>query len=203
MNATTDTWDEILGDGESILWQGRPDARIIWGDILSANAIAGGLFVVFASVWLSISLILLPEFNTLAPGLKILFYGAFPLLGGVFLCLGLYMMVGWIFRDAFVRSRTYYSLSNLNAYIATDLGGRRTLKRYEIDAMERLDLDDGAPGSVWFATEIKHYKSTRKGRTRHHTHETPIGFRRIENPRAVYRLLSDLTRRDDSPSTRR
>jgi len=185
-------WTDMPGDGETVLWQGRPDARIVWNDIVSAQGAAGLLIT-------GISLLGLSGLGKLAfgdgVGVNRLF--AFPLFHLPFLLVGLYLMLGPIFRDAFLRGRTWYKLTNRAAYIARDIRGKRSLARYPFEEMSSPDLHDDAPGSVFFAEESRlhrynadrHSGPSRGTRTR--TVRIPIGFRRIDDAPRVYRLIQD------------
>ena len=169
-------WTDMPGDGETVLWQGRPDARIVWNDIVSAQGAAGLLIT-------GISLLGLSGLGNLAfgdgVGVNRLF--AFPLFHLPFLLVGLYLMLGPIFRDAYLRGRTWYKLTN----------------RYPFEEMSSPDLHDDAPGSVFFAEEsrVHRYNADRHSGpsrgTRTRTVRIPIGFRRIDDAPRVYRLIQD------------
>jgi hypothetical protein len=90
--------------------------------------------------------------------------------------------------DAYQRGKTWYTLTDHAAYIASDTFGRRSLKRYGMAELQAPDLQDEAPGSVYFADEIGFYHTSYMGRTR--TQTKPVGFRRITDARKVYRLIA-------------
>jgi hypothetical protein len=106
-----------------------------------------------------------------------------------------------------VRRNSWYTLTNKAAYIATRLFGRRNLKRYRRSEMREPRLVDGTPGSVFFAMETQQYSSRRATRNGHrsmrrtHAILAPVGFRQIDTPRAVYRLLVDRRYDDDTDTT--
>ncbi|WP_323037846.1 hypothetical protein [Pararhodobacter sp.] len=199
MSTTQSGWDGILDDGETILWQGRPDSVIVWKDLLSFESLFGVFFAGFALFWITAATFMTagqPSFQG-SGGIDTVFK-VFPLFGLPFLAVGLYMVVGRIFWDAYQRGRTWYTLTDRAAYIARDVLGRRTLKRYGTDDMDAPALQDDTPGSVMFAEEISTYHTSSRSsfsqgrRSRTRTQRKAIGFHRIPDARAVYRLIVDL-----------
>lgn len=190
MTTTPIGWDGILDDDETILWQGRPDSAVVWSDLISFESVFGLFFGGFALFWV-IGAAAMTSGIPSQGGVGAVFT-FFPLFGLPFLAVGLYMVVGRIFWDAFQRGRTWYTLTDRAAYIARDTFGKRSLKRYGLEDLNPPDLQDNTPGSVIFAEDISHYRSSsRRGGSRNRTTRTPVGFRRIPDARAVYRLLVD------------
>ncbi len=191
MNTTATGWDDILDDGEEIAWQGRPDKAIIWADMLSFESLFGIFFGGFALFWIAGASAMIGGQASFGGNSGIgAVFTFFPLFGLPFLAIGLYMVVGRIFWDAHRRGRTWYTLTDRAAYIARDTMGKRSLKRYAIAEMQPPNLQDGQPGTVIFAEEISTYRtSSRNGPGRTKTRVTPIGFRRIDDARAVYRMI--------------
>jgi len=196
-------WEGILATDEVILWQGRPDGQIAWRDLLSFESAFGLFFAGFATFWIA-GAASITGGRTIGGGIAGVF-SFFPLFGIPFLLVGLYLVVGRIFWDAFSRRHTWYTLTNQAAFIARDIFGRRSLKRNPIGDMSNIDLQDNTPGSVIFAQETRmrrHYSGTSNGMTRRPRTSTqiiPIGFRRIDDARHVYRILLDQT--DAAPHT--
>jgi hypothetical protein len=193
-------WEDIFDDDETIVWQGRPDTVVVWSNLLSFESIFGLVFAGFAVFWLSNVLPMLGIGSGVFgsafarhSGPPLIFSLIFPTVGIAFVFIGLYMVIGRLFWDAYLRGRTWYTLSTRAAYIATEVWGKRRLKRYSLASMSTLDLEDGSPGTVWFAEEIQTYRSRRAGgrTSRTRTRRVPIGFRRITEPRAVLRLISE------------
>ena len=188
-------WEGLLAQGERILWQGRPVPGVIWREIWHVQLFMGVFFCVFSALWTRGVYWMggrMPE--GMGGGLLTIF----PVFGALFFGVGLYMIAGRLFWDAFVRGRTWYTLTNQAAYVATDLFGKRRLVRHEFDAMQDPSLTDTQPGDVIFGQERRHYTSRSRwgaegefSRRRTHTYYVPIGFRRIEDARAVYRVLVD------------
>ncbi|MGB0905583.1 MAG: hypothetical protein ACPGVJ_11865, partial [Mangrovicoccus sp.] len=103
-------------------------------------------------------------------------------LAGLF-CVGLGGKIagGDVILDAYRRSNSWYSLTDRRAFIATKLRGKRQLQTFPITDQSALVLEDGTPGSVYFA------KSDGKASKR-------IGFRQIEEARAVYDMMRQVAR---------
>lgn len=167
---TSAGWEGIFEEGEHIVWQGRPDGRIA----IRAGNIAGVLFGLFftgiAVFWMTMA------FSA----------GGFAWMYGLLqFAIGVGIVVGAIYGGAYKRQRTWYTLTNRNAYIAVNMPviGKR-LKTYAITSDSVLELDDRQPASVTFASQMR--------RTQNGTREIRIGFERIPDGRAVYGLLRDI-----------
>ncbi|WP_417588508.1 hypothetical protein [Pararhodobacter oceanensis] len=197
MSTSPSGWEGILDQGEEILWQGQPDDAIIWTDLISPQTFMGLFFCGFSAFWLTGVWAILGSMDQ-AGALGLMFL-LFPIVGVIFFGTGLYMLGGRLFWDVYLRQNTWYTLTTEAAYIATAPLGKRRLKRYAYSEMSQLSLDDGQPGTIWFAEELRSYRShSKSGRGRTRTARIPIGFRRIGDARAVYRLLRD--HRDQSTS---
>ena len=199
-------WEDILSPGETILWQGRPDSGVAWSDLLSMRSAYGAAMAAFAVFWM-VQASRVTGFMTQSRlgsdqaeplgG----FSGMFPYFGLIVLAAGLYTMVGRLVWDAVKRRRTWYTLTDQAAYIATDLLGRK-LDRHEIRPDQPLELEDGEPGAVWFAERLVHHPgrwSSVGGDRRYHepfTARHRVGFERISDARAVWRLLREAQGRD-------
>jgi hypothetical protein len=170
-------WDGILAPGEKILWQGQPEPGIVWADALTSMMPGGAIFTVFATFWIVVS-------SGFTSGGDVSFpFSLFPLAGLPFLGVGLYMLGGHVVYDAYLRSVTWYTLTDRTAFIATAAFGWRRLESLAIRDMAVLRLEDGTPGSVIFARRAprKGRISTRRG-----------GFRRIADARGVYGQMRGL-----------
>lgn len=185
-------WEDILEEGELIVWQGRPHSRVIWSDLLSFETFFGLFFAGFSLFWIAGAWMMTSGLSTSSAGGVDAIFSFFPLFGLPFLAVGVYLVAGRIFWDAYQRRRTWYTLTNRAAYIARQTFGKRSLKRYDMVDMNSPDLQDGSPGSVFFAKEVTAYQTrSRHGRRRTRTRLTPIGFRQIDDARKVYRLIVD------------
>ncbi|MCB1390709.1 MAG: hypothetical protein KDK12_16465 [Rhodobacteraceae bacterium] len=186
-------WEGILAEGEQILWQGRPVEGVQVADFFGIRLVMGVFFTGFAILWIAGA----HAMSRGTGGIDL-----FPLFGLPFVLVGLFLMIGYPFWDAYARARTWYTLTDRAAFIATGYFGRRALARVPYAEMNILELQDNQPGTVWFKKELKvHHFSHRSssGRRRQST-STSIqrtGFRRIEAARAVYRLIADRRVTDD------
>lgn len=191
MNSTSG-WDGILDDGEEIIWQGRPDSLVVWRDLLSFQSFFGLFFTGFSVFWMAMAAAMTSG-RSGPDGIM----SFFPLFGLPFFLVGSYLVVGRLFWDAYARGRTWYTLTNKRAFIAREIFGNRSLKDYSFADMTMLDLQDDTPGSIIFAEDVhtRHKRRRRSNgtyvRSGTSTQRIPIGFRRIEDARSVYRLIRE------------
>lgn len=172
MNAQ-DPWAGILAPGETILWQGRPDTRPQWAALTRQRMVPAAVFTVVAVIWFVQAAALADRGGVAA---------LMPLLALPFLGIGLYHLGGHVLWDAYRRGRTWYSLSNKRAFIATDLPFRgKRLKSYPITRETILSFDGAEPGSIGFAFEPVPMKRGTRMRM--------VGFERIPDGNTVYALL--------------
>jgi hypothetical protein len=165
-------WDGILDPDEGILWQGRPQPGMSLrpGDYFM---IAFGVFFAgFALIWMVLAL---------QAG------GFFWMFGVLHFSVGAGLVLWPLLGRPYVRSRTWYTLTNKRAFIASDVPIKgKSLNSYAITADTTLGLQDEQPGTIWFATERR--------RNQRGTQEHRIGFERIENMRDVYALFRKIPR---------
>lgn len=172
---TQDGWDGILFPGEEVIWQGQPDPRPDWSDMKIKDAIFGLVFTGFALFWMAMAL-------GAAGGS---FFGLlFPLLGLPFLAVGLKKAGLERLWDAFQRRRTWYTLTDRRAFIATELFGRRTLDPYPIGPKTPLTHENDR--DIYFATD---FVKTKSGSRRNR-----IGFTHLPDSRHVYDLMRQVQR---------
>ncbi|MBE2276950.1 MAG: hypothetical protein IAE87_11740 [Rhodobacteraceae bacterium] len=202
-------WEGLLGPGETILWQGRPAAGIDWRDLWDGRTPFGLVFAGFALFWIAMAYTMTGSQGGVL--------SLFPLFGLPFLFVGLYLVFGRLLWDAHARARTHYTLTNRAAFVATELFGRRNLERYPLGPDMRLTLEDGIPGTVWFAVEehLHTFRNPsprdsggigipdtaggiattgiggRRGRTRSYVERRRIGFVRITEARQVYGIFRE------------
>lgn len=189
-------WDALLEPGERILWQGRPDPALFIGPANIAAALFGTFFAGFALVWMSL----------VGRGGSILW-----MFGLLHFTVGAGIILGGLFWPTWQRRRSWYSLSNKRAFIATDMPFMgRSLNSYPITPDSRLHLIDGPPGSVTFHTNTSKFRSSNTrtvqmhgkpgiqvgvpsgGSSRIRTRSTRIGFGRIHEARRVYSLMQQI-----------
>ena len=169
---TTPGWDGILDEGEDIIWQGRPDAKLVFKPENIVMFLFGLAFAGFALFWMVMA--------SMAGGF-------FWMFGLIHFSVGIGIFAKSIFGDTFERRKTWYTLTDRRAFIATDMPIRgRSLKSYPIDEDTVLDFIDGDLATIHFATERKRGKNG--------TYTVNIGFERIENGREVYKKFRDVQR---------
>lgn len=182
----SDGWDEILEKDEDILWQPPPRAGVDFTHFVSLGFLFGLFFAGFAVFWMNMASTITGSFRDDPFG------GIFAFFGIPFLLIGLFMAFGKPFWGAFRRSKTNYTLTTKNAYIASNVLGKRSLHNHPIADMTKLNLVDGTPGTLWFAKKFIQSTSRQSGRRRTHTYATPISFERIDDVRTVYGPMRDI-----------
>ena len=170
-------WDNFLEPDEEILWSGKPGGQIIFSDALSFLTIFGIAISFFSLTWMVGTLVAVAR-----PGAPILAY-LFPLFALPFLLFGLQMAGGHILIDAYRRRRTWYTLTNKNAYIATSGLWKKSLDIYPVEEMNVLRIEPGALGTVIF----KEHRSRKRTAIKR-----PSGFYQISDALLVFNLLREL-----------
>lgn len=171
--STPQGWQSILDEGESILWQGRPNGRITFKASYIVSFIFGLFFAGFALFWM-----------TMASRAG----GGFWMFGLIHFSVGLGIAFLPPFWAAFSRRHTWYTLTDRRAFIATDkpfIG--RKLKSYPIDEDTPIEFTPGDFATIEFAHEVRRTKNNG-------TRRISIGFERIAEGDAVYRLIRDIQR---------
>lgn len=168
--ALDESWDGILDTDETIIWQGRPDGSFAVTPGMISSGVFGLFFTGFAVFWMLMA--------AQAGG----FFWTF---GLIHFSVGLALLGGTVLGPSFMRRRTWYTLTNQRAFIAKTrpLVGR-SLKSYPITPDTVIELQDGAPSSIMFATQRK-----RRGKT---YRMVPVGFERIDDARHVLQLLRNI-----------
>jgi len=163
-------WKDILDDDEDIIWQGRPDGKVVIGIKNIAGVIFGIFFAGFALFWMTMA--------ASAGG----YFWAF---GLIHFAVGLGIMAGAVFWKPYVRRNSWYTLTSRRAFIASKLPlVGKSLKSYPIGASTPLDFRQGDPSTIIFATERK--------RTNNGTRKIEIGFERIEDGHDVYKKFREV-----------
>ena len=127
-----------LGRGERLLWSGSPDqgVRLRPTDVVAIpfSLLWGG----FAFFW---------EYSVLTKGAPF-FFG---LWGIPFVLVGLYMIIGRFFADAYVRSRTEYGVTDQRVIIVSGLFNR-DVKSLSLVSMSDITLSERSnrKGSIQF-----------------------------------------------------
>ncbi len=173
-------WDDLLAEGEAILWQGQPDGALRM-DWTRATEFGMGLAVAaFALFWM---------WGASQAG------GLFWIFGLLFLGIGLWQALQPNLVDTLNRRRTWYTLTDRRAFIATDwLGQGRRLASYPITADTLIDLDQveaaGRLATVRFTT------GGARDWTDWHRPEAPrASFARITQAEKVAAMMRDIQAR--------
>lgn len=160
-------WVGILQKDERIVWQGRPSGGLHLRLSDFPLILFGLFFSGFALFWM-----------TAASRAG----GAFWMFGLIHFSAGLAIVALPLFWRPLVRRRSFYTLTDRRALIASDLPVRgRRLDIYPINRMSELSLDPGKPGSVWFASKHSWTSITRSAR---------IGFELIPDAARVFSLIA-------------
>jgi len=163
-----------LGPGEKLLWADRPQGgiRLRAGDALMVPfSLMWGGFAVF---WETMVV------RSNAPPL-------FRLWGIPFVLVGLYLIVGRFFADAWLRARTFYGLTNQRAIIVSGLLGRQTrsLPLHSITDMTLTERDDRS-GTITLGPSFPQYtRLVGSGWPMSGRYQGPA-FDLIEDARSVY-----------------
>ncbi|MEM6277390.1 MAG: aspartate carbamoyltransferase catalytic subunit [Pseudomonadota bacterium] len=172
---TDDPWKDLLDPGERIIWQGRPDPGFGLTTESYLMIPFGAVFTVFALFWMAMA----------SMGSFI-----FSLFGLPFVAVGAGMLFWGVYGPTLTRRHTWYTLTNKRGFIATDLPLQgRKLTSYPIMGAELELIDSGGFETVNFAEKVTRTK-------KHGTSRVPIGFKRLEESREVYRLMRDIQRGD-------
>lgn len=171
-------WENFLEPDEKILWHGRPDAEALWSPTATSRAAVGIPFMIFGGVMLRVTW---PQHGN--------FEGMTPvwIIAGVMIAFGLFYSISAPFRDRARRMRTWYTLTDTRAVIATDIK-RRQFTSYPITPDNDITLPLlGAKTSVWFAKKVT------PPRDRDDTSSVKlIGFELIKDAPHVYDLLKQV-----------
>jgi hypothetical protein len=132
-------WAPWLDPGEKVLWEGAPGGGLRWRR-------SDWLMVPFSLLWCGFAVFwTVMAASEGAPAPMVAF-------GAGFVCIGLYLVVGRFFWDAYKRGLTRYALTDRRALIATRHAGRR-LRSWPIGADTAIDVETGPTTSIYFATE--------------------------------------------------
>ena len=162
----SDGWDDILAEGEELLWQGQPAQGLIFGR-------SELIMIGFAGL---VAILML--FRGSGQG------GLLP----VVIVVGL--AAGFPFYKARRRSRVWYSLTNRRAIIARETASGRSMASYPIDQWGPLELRSGRFSSIIFWDELKSHYDGDRG---HRVTRRSIGFMDLEEADDAFALMSKLS----------
>ena len=168
-------WQNILNEGEHILWQGQPAPGLSLrpADLFQ---IASGMVLIGGAVIFTIA-----DLNSESPGYFVL----------AMLVLGLWSIFVPALAGVIQRRYSFYTLTNRRAFIGRDVPIMgRSLKSWPIIGpnvqLEQISHDNGL-GTVLFATTASPWYARRR-------QNVPVGFEYIADAPRVFALMSDLQR---------
>jgi len=163
-------WESILDEDEVIRWQGRPDGAVVWKVSNIGGLLFGAAFAGFALFWM----IMAAQAG-----------GGFWMFGLLHFSVGIGIAIGPVFWSALRRRKSWYTLTNKRAIIATDMPTKgRVLRTYPITKDTMLEIVSGDPASITFASDQRHRKNG--------SYKVKIGFERINDAKQVYALMRDI-----------
>ena len=127
-----------LAPGEQVLWSGRPRQGLV---LRGSDAFA----IPFSLLWCGFAIFWEASvLNSNAPGF-------FALWGIPFVAVGLYIVVGRFFVEAWQRTRTYYAVTNERALIVSGVF-RREVRSLNVRALSDVALSEhrAGAGTIWF-----------------------------------------------------
>lgn len=167
-------WENILAPGEVILWQGRPVPGIAFRASHTFTTLFGLAFSGFALIWM---------IGVAQAG------GYMWTFGLIHFTAGLGVILGPILWPAYMRSRTWYTLTTDKAYIADlTLIGQKRLRSYPITKDTPIEVVSDTYTTINFATE------RRRGKNR--TYTVPVGFERLTEGDTVRGLIRKIQKDD-------
>jgi hypothetical protein len=139
--ALEDELHSYLDPGEKLLWAGRPIQGIVFTPL-------DWYFIPFSVVWLGFVLYIfwqgLPKTPDPIGGLA----------SGLFVGIGVYLLVGRFFADSFYRSRLVYGVTDRRAIIASGVFSRsvQSIDLSSLSGLKREDRGDGS-GTISFGDQ--------------------------------------------------
>jgi hypothetical protein len=168
---------DLLENGEHLLWQGKPDTRIVWRWKHLAYALCGLWFAGLALLVIYIYTVVIPEKWASA-------LWAYPLL-----LAGLAIMVLSPLKDIYRRKHTRYFLTRTRAIILQDTKFLKSLNQsWPITPDSEITLTDHKTlPTVFFAK--------RKQQRVRGWHWVMIGFERISDGQHIYNTMKRLQKK--------
>ena len=168
-------WENTLGEGEVILWQGRPTPGINFSPTQGFTTLFGLAFTGFALFWMT---------QAARAGGNLWTFGL------IHFSVGLAVLLGPILLPAYMRKKTWYTLTTRKAYIADlpILGGKR-LRSYPITKDTPIEIKTGTYTTINFASTQRRGKNNR-------TYTVPIGFERLTDGDTVRGLIRQIQKDD-------
>jgi len=189
-------WDESisiikkeLGPSESLLWSGQPRT----GLVLRSSDL---MMIPFSILWGGFALFW--EGTVLAANAPL-----FAKLWGIpFVAVGLYMMIGRFFFDAYQRSKTFYGVTSERVIIVTNTFGT-SIKSLNIRMMPTVTLKEKKDdtGTVVLGHDPEDNNGWTWGKSRNRKQGPPT-LELIPNARKVYEIIREIQRKDSHVAAR-
>lgn len=181
-----------LSSGESLLWAGKPNPRVIFHSddwfMIPFSFLWGG----FAIFWEAAALGFWGHNSKGTPPLFMAIWGI------PFIVIGQYMIWGRFVYDSWLKKRTYYGVTNRRLIVLQESTRRKTCSMY-LDAIPSVERDGGFTGTLSFGTRYSAFAS--RGRQPHRSRfsvgDVPV-FADIDDADSVYRLILDLSEKSRS-----
>jgi len=138
----SDAFGACLDPGEKVLWAGQPRQGIF---LRASDAFAipfSLLWGGFAIFWEIMALTMTHQGKNTSSLARILF----PLWGIPFVLIGLYMMFGRFFVEAWRRRRIWYGITDRRALIVRT-GARRTVTSFDLRSIGEVNFQEHADGT--------------------------------------------------------
>lgn len=174
----------LLLPRERILWAGRPRQGFMFqpGD---------GFILPFMLFWTSGAVVLPMAKGAITWSLESL--GFLPFVGGAF-----YMLIGRYLYDAWVRSRTYYAVTDKRIIVRRE-GKGGSLRALDRDGLPDMELkESGTRGSISFGVAPP---TVRFGGNTREVYDGRLVFRSIPDARAVFDLIQRTKPRPAAPES--
>jgi hypothetical protein len=110
-----------------------------------------------------------------------------------FIVIGQYMIWGRFLYDAWLKNRTYYSVTNRRVLVLQEGWKRKTCSIF-LSAIPTIEREGGTPGTLWFGPKYP-VLAGRGQKTRNMSRFTADGepvFADIDEVDSVYRMVMDL-----------
>jgi hypothetical protein len=182
-----------LMSGESLLWTGRPNPRVIlhrddWY-LIPFSLLWGG----FAIFWESGVL------GYWGNGTKHGTHSTFMALWGIpFIVIGQYMIWGRFLYDAWLKRRTYYAVTNRRVLVIQEGWNRKTSWTY-LGTIPTVEREGSTTGTLWFGPKyslIAGRGQKTRSMSRFSIGEFPV-FADIDDLDSVYHMVLDMRERID------
>jgi hypothetical protein len=166
------SWDGILQPGETMEWQGAPVQSLRW-ELNTPQALS---FVVFGASGVAFFGMIYSKRSESIGNVMLVWLAWLAILTVVY--------HAWSFWN---RRRTFYSLTNKRAFIATRHFGVLRLKAFQIAETSVLRLVDTDPGHVFIAREWVTVRNRTTGYNERK--QVDVGFMNIREPKKIFEML--------------